>query len=257
MISDQKSALQVVKKILAADFACQESNFDEEGLTFHYARAVEGARHFPLPDKFLAVVTMGRGVVIACTAGRMRWVHKNLKDFTPHDLFSVAAMARMEKYVARDRQTIFGPELRYICTQDTFKPYRLDNEIEIDLIRGEGVRNLYENNKFPNALGYQDNPLRPRLLACSANHNGTIVGLAGASADCDSMWQIGIDILQEYRNGGIGKVLVSQLTEALFEMGKLPYYSTRTTNIASRRIAVSLGYRPAWVEIYSREPIVH
>lgn len=256
MISDQESALQVVKRILTADFACKEEDFDKEGLTFHYAREVEGARNFPLPEKFLAAVTMGRGVVVTCSDGRMRWAQKNLKIFTPHDLFSVSAMARIERYVTRDGQTLFGPELRYICTLDTFKPYRLDEGIEIDLIRREDVQILYENNRFPNALGFQDNPLRPRLLACSAAHNRAIVGLAGASADCDSMWQIGIDTLPDYRQRGIGKALVSRLTKALFELGKLPYYTTRITNIASRRIAVSLGYRPAWVEIYSREPLV-
>jgi predicted GNAT family acetyltransferase len=68
------------------------------------------------------------------------------------------------------------------------------------------------------------------------------------------MWQIGIDVVPSYRNQGIGKALVSRLTEALFKVGKLPYYSTRASNIPSRRIAISLGYWPAWVEIHSREP---
>ena len=96
-------------------------------------------------------------------------------------------------------------------------------------------------------------PQRPRLLGCSAEHDGVTVGLATASADSDSMWQVGIDILPDYRNRGIGKALVSQLTEALFKIRKLPYYSTGISNISSRRIAISVGYRPAWVEIFSQE----
>jgi GNAT superfamily N-acetyltransferase len=160
----------------------------------------------------------------------------------------------MEKYVARDHQTMFGPELRYICTQDTFHPYPLGGEIEANLIREVSIKQLYENNLFPHALGRQHDPQRPRLLACSAEHDGVIVGLAAASADSDSMWQVGIDVLPDYRSRGIGKALVSQLTEALFDLKKLPYYlTTGMVNISSRRIAVSLGYRPAWVELYSGE----
>ena len=254
MVSDQKSALQVVRKILAADLACEESDFDKEGITFHLAKEIDGARRFPLPEKFLAVVTMGRGVVASCSAERLRWAHANLKGFAPEALFYAPAIARMEKYVARDHQTVFGPQLKYICTQDTFQPYSLGGEIEVSLIQGKSIQEIYENNRFPNALGYRYNPQRPRLLACSAKYDGVIVGLAAASVDCDSMWQVGIDILPGYRNRGIGKALVSRLTEALFKVRKLPYYSTDTSNISSRRIATSLGYRPAWVEIYSREP---
>ncbi len=254
MIAKQESALQIVRKILAADFACAESDFDKAGVTFHLCKEIEGARRFPLPEKFLAVVTMGRGVVVSCSTERLQWARVNLINFTPDELFYAPAVALMVNLVAHDNQTIFGPELKYICTLDTFKPHSIGEDIELNMIDEETIRELYKNNRFSNALGHQYNPRRPTLLACSAKCDGVIAGLAGASADTDSMWQIGIDTLPEYRNRSIGKALVSRLTQAVFNVGKLPYYSTGTTNIPSRRIAISLGYRPAWVEIYSREP---
>lgn len=253
MLSDRRSALKVVRKILAADFACEESDLEREGITFRLARELEGARRFPLPEKFLAVVTMGRGVVVSCSVERLRWARTSLKSFAPEALFYASAIARMEKYVARDHQTMFGPELKYICTEDSFHAYRLDGQIAVDLIQEESIKQLYGSNLFPNALGRRYDPQRPRLLACSAKYDGAIVGLAAASVDCDLMWQVGIDILPDYRNRGIGKALVSRLTEALFGISKLPYYSTGISNISSRRVAISLGYRPAWVEIYSKE----
>ncbi len=253
MISNRESALKLVRKILAADLACEESDFDKEGIAFRVAKELEGARRFPLPEKFLAVVTMGRGVVVSCSADRMHWARTNLKSRSPEALFYALAIARMEKYVARDHQTMFGPELKYICTQDSLQPYHLDGEVGIDLIQEESIKQLYGNNLFPNALGRRYDPQRPRLLGCSAKHDGVTVGLATASADSDSMWQVGIDILPDYRNRGIGKALVSQLTEALFKIKKLPYYSTGISNISSRRTAISVGYRPVWVEIFSQE----
>jgi len=257
MIANQESALKVVKKILAADFACAESDFDKAGVTFHLCKEIEGARRFPLPEKFLAVVTMGRGVVVSCSAEKLQWARANLINFTPDELFYAPAVALMVNLVAHDNQTIFGPQLKYICTLDTFESHSTGEDVEFSMIDEKTIRQLYENNQFPNALGRQYDHRRPTLLACSAKCDGVIAGIAGASADTDSMWQIGIDTLSEYQNRGIGKALVSRLTEELFNIGKLPYYSAGTNNIASRRIATSLGYRPAWVEIYSREPAPH
>jgi len=254
MITNQESALRIVKKILAADFACSQSDFDKAGVTFHLCREIEGARRFPLPEKFLAVVTMGRGVVVSCSNERLQWARNNLINLSPEELFYASALALMINLVSQDNQTIYGPNLKYICTSDTFKPHSTVEEMELSIIDEETILQLYGNNQFPNALGRQHNPQRPRLLACLAKCNGVIAGLAAASADCDEMWQVGIDVLPEYRNRNIGKALVSRLTKALFDIGKLPYYSTVTTNIPSRRIATSLGYRPAWVEIYSGEP---
>ncbi len=37
------------------------------------------------------------------------------------------------------------------------------------------------------------------------------MGLAACSADCETMWQIGIDVLSEYRRRGIASTLTSRL----------------------------------------------
>jgi len=79
-----------------------------------------------------------------------------------------------------------------------------------------------------------------------------VVGIAGASADCELMWQIGVDVLPEYQGLGIGKALVGTLTKAVLEKGVLPYYSTEVSHLQSRQLAVSLGYWPAWVQLYAR-----
>jgi hypothetical protein len=87
-VLDWESALRIVRKILTADFACEERCFDAEGVFIFEAKEVAGCRRFPLPEKSLFVVTMGRGVVVSCNADRMQWVVENLSHLTRGDILS-------------------------------------------------------------------------------------------------------------------------------------------------------------------------
>lgn len=91
---------------------------------------------------------------------------------------------------------------------------------------------------------------RPHLdmLGVGAYDGGTLIGLAGCSADCETMWQIGIDVLPEYRRQGVAAALTSRLALAVLERGKVPFYGCAWANISSARNAIKSGFRPAWVE---------
>ena len=44
-------------------------------------------------------------------------------------------------------------------------------------------------------------------LAVGAFDQGKLIGLAGCSADCETMYQIGVDVLPEYRKRGIASAI--------------------------------------------------
>lgn len=73
--------------------------------------------------------------------------------------------------------------------------------------------------------------------------------MAGASADCDTMWQIGIDVLPEYRRQGVASALTSQLALEILSRGMVPFYCAAWSNLKSVRNAIKSGFRPAWVEM--------
>ena len=87
------------------------------------------------------------------------------------------------------------------------------------------------------------------VLGIGAYDGGKLVGLAGASADCDTMWQIGVDVLPEYRRRGVGAALTGKLASEILERGKAPFYCSAWSNIRSVRNAVKSGFIPAWVEM--------
>lgn len=90
------------------------------------------------------------------------------------------------------------------------------------------------------------------VLAVGAYEEGALVGLAGCSADCDAMWQIGIDVLPGHRRLGIASALTSRLALEALARGKVPFYCAAWSNIRSVRNALRCGFRPAWVELTAR-----
>ena len=89
-------------------------------------------------------------------------------------------------------------------------------------------------------------------LGVGAYDNNKLVGLAACSADCENMWQIGVDVLPDYRCQGIASTLTSLLATEILRRGKVPFYCAAWSNIKSVRNAIKSGFRPAWVELTAK-----
>ena len=107
----------------------------------------------------------------------------------------------------------------------------------VDLYKPEWSNALCEDRKHLDVLGV------------GAYDGGKLIGLAACSADGDTMWQIGIDVLPEYRRQGIASALTSRLAVEILERGKVPFYCCAWSNIRSARNAIKSGFRPAWAQM--------
>ena len=91
------------------------------------------------------------------------------------------------------------------------------------------------------------------VLGVGAYDGEKLVGLAGCSADCGEMWQIGVNVLPEYRRKGIAAAITSRLALEILARGKVPFYCAAWCNLKSVRNAIKCGFRPAWVNITARD----
>lgn len=125
-----------------------------------------------------------------------------------------------------------------------------DCAYELRVLGQEAFRELYVET-WSNALCEKRKQLD--VLGVGAYEDGRLIGLAGCSADCDTMWQIGVDVLPEYRRRGIATALTGRLAAETLKRGKVPFYCCAWSNIRSAGNAIKSGFRPAWIELTVRD----
>lgn len=111
----------------------------------------------------------------------------------------------------------------------------------------ESIGQFRGDERFGEAYGFCETA--PDMLGISAERDGALLGMAGASADSPHLWQLGINVLPEARGQGIASMLVTILAADVLAAGKLPYYGTSISHLESQRVALNAGFRPAWFEL--------
>lgn len=119
-------------------------------------------------------------------------------------------------------------------------------QYRIEKIPPEEISELL-GSQWPNALCEQRSDTI--VLAIGAYDKDRLIGVSGATQDCDTMWQIGIDVLPKYRGQGIAQALTTAITKVALDHGKIPFYAAAWSNISSVRNAVKSGYYPAWAQM--------
>jgi GNAT superfamily N-acetyltransferase len=196
---------------------------------------------------------MGAGVVAACHPSRLPWLRQLLGNQSRDAIFAPLVVAQLTAVTAGDRQELRGPALKLVCAARTFRPPADPPGVAISVVEGRAVADLYRQAGFGNALAYRANAERPDVAAAVARRGETIVGVAGASADCDAIWQIGVDVIPAARGEGVGRALVGRMTACAFAAGRIPYYSVAASNVHSHALATGLGYWPAWTELHAKD----
>jgi GNAT superfamily N-acetyltransferase len=234
---DQQFMLDCVYKQLAIDYNCSPDDFLKDGLIFTEAIAQEGRRPFPWRSPRIEMIAMGRCAVINASSDVMPFVRKHFTARTRDEVFYVPFFCDINPY--------FLPDIGKIV------PAAKPEGFSYSIIEKNDIAELYKLKGFQNAMHNHPCPVE---LAVLARINNEIIGIAGASADCEMLWQIGVDVMTPFRGKGVAAAIVNMLTLEILSRGYIPYYGAAFNNIASQHVAVKAGYVPAWV--HSRKTIL-
>ena len=239
-----------IKAQLARELNCRPEDFSRGENLITPAILHEKRRMFSEKQSFLQMVTFGNNAVISADKRILPWLSERAKGQTGFTLFEQPAFFELETELRKYGQKMAPTHHMFVPTPDLID---IETDLSVQWLEQEDLVPWYGREEFPNALCDLFHPERPDVLAVIALDSDRVMGMAGCSADCPEMWQIGIDVLPEYRGRGVGKALVTLLRNEAFRRGAIPYYGTSLSNIPSWKTALSCGFLPSWIEVESHE----
>ncbi|MBQ3076939.1 MAG: GNAT family N-acetyltransferase [Clostridia bacterium] len=205
-------------------------------------------RYLELP--FLCDLTgYGNAVVASVAPGLEAAVGNYLARYRPEHCFETPNLHVLSALLRPHGADICFMAEYFLPDPAALRPRPLPSGYTLRLLDAAALAAL-PPDPWPNAL--TRSPARPDVLGLGAFEGDTLHALAACSADCDTMWQIGVDVHPAHRRRGLAAALTARLALAVLERGKVPFYCCAWSNLASARTAVAAGLFPAWVQVTAK-----
>ena len=239
--------LKIAMTQSAADLCAAPDDFEKSENVIVLSRARDDARRYLTLPFSCQLVSYGNNAVASVSPEFREIAEAYINRYPAEHLFETPNLHVLNEALMEKGQKICFMAEYFLPDLNALRP--LDCPFEMRILTPQDFTDLYRP-EWSNALCEQRKHLD--VLGVGAYDGDRLVGLAGASADCDTMWQIGIDVLPAYRRQGIASALTSRLAMEILEIGKVPFYCAAWCNIRSVRNAIKSGFRPAWVEMTAK-----
>lgn len=237
-----------------------------------------GARNYAGKTSFFrAIICLGQ-LFICCDESIYDWVVEQYGSTSPEWFCAFGNLrkldAKLQEYGQRicDTHVYFLPE----AENGESKGFEKGSE-ELVWFEQEEILRFKENNRFTSAICFWEGtpdvlaviqPKEEFVSADNAGEDATIsqgaedakgckdfdqshmAGMAGCSADGAYLWQVGINVDEEYVGRGLANKLVRALKEELLRRGKVPFYGTSESHTISQTVGLKAGFVPAWTEVF-------
>lgn len=235
---------QIAMRQSAIDANCDTEDFKKKENVVVCSGANPHARRYLELPFVCDLISYGTNIVASVMPEYFETVHEYIDRYPIEHCFETPNL-----HVLNDEFEKYGMRVCFMAQYwlpDTKRLKPINCNYETRLLHHTDFTELYLP-EWSNALCEKRKELD--VLGVGAYDAGRLIGLAACSADCDDMWQIGVDVLPEYRMRGIASSLTSHLAAEILEREKVPFYCCAWSNVKSARNAVKSGFVPAWVEL--------
>ncbi len=242
-----RQMLTIALEQSAIDSSCSAEDFLKGENTVVKSVKNERARRYLKLPFILDLTSYGSGIVASVGEGYEEIATDYINRFTEYHCFETPNL-----HVLSEALRPTGADVCFMAEYWLAKPERLGMakcDYRTKILTPSDFSSLY-TPEWSNALCSERRHLD--RLCIGAYDGDRLIALCGASADCEDMWQIGIDVLPEYRHRGIASALTSSLALEIIALGRVPFYCCAWSNVASARNAISAGFVPAWVQVTAR-----
>lgn len=245
---DNRTIWETARRQSAVDAGCRPEDFLRTDNVVVPSRANPGARRYLTLPFDCHLISYGSNIVASVQPALSGLVRRYIDRYPAEHCFETPNLHVLNDGLQRHGLRVCFMAEYFLPDLSLLRP--LSCPYETRLLTPGDFKDLYLP-QWSNALCEKRKQLD--VLGLGAYDGQKLIGLAGCSADCGEMWQIGIDVLPEYRRAGVASALTSGLALEIVKRGKAPFYCAAWSNIKSVRNAIRCGFRPAWVELTARE----
>lgn len=246
---DKATLWSITKEQLALDLGCAPGLLDTPDNVVVQWQDLPGRRKYGEERPFLEILIINGKLVAAANEAILPWCRAQLLHREAQWLFRPEPLRALERTLAEHGYEI-GSLHHYYLPKTPFP--MVTPRFLVRWHEGESLERFRGDARWKEALAF--NAYSPDMLAITAmDREYKPVGMAACSRDGERLWQIGIDILPEYRDLGMATNLTALLAQELLRRGIAPFYGTAESHILSQSTAISAGFRPAFAYLYAKK----
>ena len=239
--------LEIAKTQLAKDYNCKIEDLNKMKNTIVENKLVDGRRVYDSDGCFFRTLCFGGKVIINAEKEIITWCGEKFLKSDGEWFFEYPNLKEIDKKLMEFGHEIADIHHYYIPKVGMPEIVPITN---IKWYEQEDILQFKDDNRFGQAFVFDERT--PDVLAIAAFDNDCIIGMASATEDSETMWQIGIDVVPQYRGRGIASNLVGLLKQEVMKRGKVPFYGTVESHLNSQNVAIKAGFVPTWAELYSK-----
>jgi hypothetical protein len=218
-----------MEELLSKEFYCSPDELNGKATVYTV--------NFNAKQPYIKILAY-RNCVVVCTSENLHYKVKELLQSKNRDeIFELPL--------------VYGQTIHYVPNDNYTEESLISSDCKCEYLFGRDICSLTGLTGFENSLAFDENGSSSTKGVYIAKVNNKIIGVAGAAeTSTDGVWEIGIDVMEEYRNARLGTYLVRGLTKELLARDIIPFYSASVTNIGSQMVASRCGYIPLWVDTF-------
>lgn len=218
-----------IEELLSKEFYCSIRHLNEKATVYSVNPNAE--------QPYIKILAY-RNCVVVCTSENLHFkVRELLQNKNRDEIFELPL--------------VYGQTIHYIPNAGCVEGRPASSDYVYEYFFDRDILALAGLTGFENSLVFDENGSTSTKAVYIARDNNRIIGAAGAAeSSVNGVWEIGVDVMEEYRKAQLGTYLVRKLTGELLARNILPFYSASITNIGSQMVANRCGYIPFWVDTY-------
>ena len=221
---NKNTTLKVIKSYIAVQYNISEKELDSSGIIY-----VNNDK----TDNSIKIISWFDKLVIFVSNNLKEFIKLQLKDKNREEIFEFPY--------------IYGQSIYFIPDFEKVEKLKEPDEFIFKFFFEDSIVNFEKIDNFENSITFNKNGKCISKIAYCMYKNNKLIGIGGADEIYDKIWEVGIDIIPEYRNKGLSKIIMKNLTFEILNKNIIPIWCAASTNIASQAAAYKSGYIPLWV----------